>query len=357
MSHLRSFSVQKYRGINGLELSTLAPRVNLFTGENGVGKTALIEALWLFHGRYNPSLPWNQHLHRGTRAPVDAVSALVPDGERIELTGAELKGESRLWLQFERFSSVAHGMTNGGRAGTVDGAPQDLPLPVIGRLRIWVDGQEVDMDSENWTFFQSPEGNIAVPKLQVPTDRAGGVIMLDDPRMAEGHVQRFSKLVDQGERSYLLNVLCALRPNVRDVEILIREEDGKPYVSATMQDGQRRALHELGGGMTRLFRFVVDAFEVRRGIVFIDEIENGFHYKVLPNLWRHLKEISEKLGVQVFATTHSAECIDAAIGAFRDDLTDLAVHGLFQNEENEVRSTCFTGDRLDGAFEIDLELR
>ena len=47
---ISSFEAIRYRGISGLSLKGLS-RANLITGVNGVGKTALIEAIWLFTGR------------------------------------------------------------------------------------------------------------------------------------------------------------------------------------------------------------------------------------------------------------------------------------------------------------------
>ena len=60
---LTSFVVERYRGLQNVEVPTLG-QFNLFTGMNGIGKTSLGEALWLFHGRDNPSLLWNIHIQR-----------------------------------------------------------------------------------------------------------------------------------------------------------------------------------------------------------------------------------------------------------------------------------------------------
>ena len=64
MSHLDTFHAVRYRGIDGLCLDRLG-KVNLITGPNGVGKTSLAEAVWLFNGRFTPVLPWSSVvLHR-----------------------------------------------------------------------------------------------------------------------------------------------------------------------------------------------------------------------------------------------------------------------------------------------------
>jgi AAA15 family ATPase/GTPase len=73
-------------------------------------------------------------------------------------------------------------------------------------------------------------------------------------------------------------------------------------------------------------------------IAFIDEIENGIHYSVLPQVWKGVAEVAKRLEVQVFATTHSRECLAAAHEAFaaRNEY-DLRVIQLFR-----------VGDRTDG---------
>lgn len=47
------------------------------------------------------------------------------------------------------------------------------------------------------------------------------------------------------------------------------------------------------------------------GLTLIDEIENGIHYSAQPKLWRMIFETAQELDVQVFATTHSYDCVQA----------------------------------------------
>ena len=62
--------------------------------------------------------------------------------------------------------------------------------------------------------------------------------------------------------------------------------------------------------------------------------------------------------VQIVATTHSAECIEAAMAAFEDAPEDLSIHRLFMNEKTgKVEATTFTGEALEGARNLDLEVR
>lgn len=63
--------------------------------------------------------------------------------------------------------------------------------------------------------------------------------------------------------------------------------------------------------MTRMLDFAVALEGGRNGILLIDEIENGLHYSVQPDLWRMIFETAQELDVQVFATTHSYDCVQA----------------------------------------------
>ncbi|MGC4119169.1 MAG: AAA family ATPase [Myxococcales bacterium] len=78
------------------------------------------------------------------------------------------------------------------------------------------------------------------------------------------------------------------------------------------------------------------------GVLLVDELDDGLHYTVLPRLWRFLVEAARKLDLQVFATTHSRDCIEAIASLQREaDGTDLAqditVHRLELGSPRTVR--------------------
>ncbi|MBK9095241.1 MAG: AAA family ATPase [Anaerolineae bacterium] len=58
------FEIVNFRGFDHLMLDPLA-RVNLIAGKNNVGKTALLEALFLHIGAHNPELPLRVNAIRG----------------------------------------------------------------------------------------------------------------------------------------------------------------------------------------------------------------------------------------------------------------------------------------------------
>ena len=61
------------------------------------------------------------------------------------------------------------------------------------------------------------------------------------------------------------------------------------------------------------------------GNFLIDEFENGLHYKTQEALWKFVIRAARKLNVQVFATTHSRDCIDAFGRAAKEDQDSVGV--------------------------------
>ena len=51
---LKKLTIEHFRGFSSFKIDQLA-RINLIVGKNNVGKTALLEALFLLSGPYNPS--------------------------------------------------------------------------------------------------------------------------------------------------------------------------------------------------------------------------------------------------------------------------------------------------------------
>lgn len=80
--------------------------------------------------------------------------------------------------------------------------------------------------------------------------------------------------------------------------------------------GQGRIpLSSMGDGLTKLYHIALAVASTTRGVVLIDEFENGLHWSVQERLWHTLDRATRELGIQVFATTHSRDCIAGFVAA------------------------------------------
>ena len=342
---LSDFRVRSYRSLDGLQLPSLT-RVNVITGGNGVGKTALLEAIWLFTGRYNSPLLWNPNVQRSGNTYVDPVAPLSPSG-RIVLCGTENGTEFEYAVEY-----VAHAQPETINGPAVPAPPSESPrtVPVVGKLRAEVNGKELP----DQTLRQTPNGLVASSVEDIPRTNC---IIVGTPWQIESSgvdMQRYSEIVQQGQKGDLCDSLRLIHPELEDVEVLVNERG--TYLSGLATSGKRYPIQAFGGGMVRLLRLYLSVFTSQNSVVLIDEIENGLHYTVLHDMWRKVRSWSERWNVQIFATTHSRECIQAAIDAFEDSSDDLAIHNLYRRD-GILAAANFTGEPLTTAEELDIELR
>ena len=349
MTLLASFEVVRYRGIDGLSLPRLS-HANLVTGVNGIGKTALLEAIWLFTGRYNPMLLWNANVQRSANPVLDPVARL--SSGKLELRGVENGASHQLKYAFEKVADIAQPATNGN-------APEQnlAQLPVAGRINTYLDGEPASghiggMQPTPWGMVT--HGNPLPPVTRPHCVIDGTKFQLDT---SGEYLQRYSDMVRENRKGELTNAINLILPKIEGVEILT-DMMGVSYLSAVTTDGVQLPLHDLGGGVVRLSRLLLSFFTARDGLLLADEMENGIHHSVLGEVWRFARRWMHEWNVQFVATTHSAECIEAAMTVFADAPEDLSIHNLFMNDTTgKVEAATFTGETLEGARDLDLEFR
>jgi len=127
------------------------------------------------------------------------------------------------------------------------------------------------------------------------------------------------------------------------------------YVDVGLQE-KIPAVH-LGQGFVRLLSIYAEIIASNKQVILIDEIENGLHHSVLADIWRGLLNAAEHENVQVFATTHSYECIRAAHQAFAETLAyDFALHRL-DEVRGEITVTTLDKEALETSLASNFEVR
>jgi AAA domain, putative AbiEii toxin, Type IV TA system/AAA ATPase domain len=101
----------------------------------------------------------------------------------------------------------------------------------------------------------------------------------------------------------------------------------------------RLPIASFGDGMKKITQLALSMVRSRGGILLTDEIDEGLHYTALPRLWRYVVESARLLGVQVFATTHGKDCLEAIARLYADNpalAADISVHRLDRDCERSV---------------------
>jgi AAA15 family ATPase/GTPase len=119
-----------------------------------------------------------------------------------------------------------------------------------------------------------------------------------------------------------------------------------------------QSINEFGDGLKHYISIICSLFACENGYLFIDEIDNGIHYTQLDRLWEIILTISKEQNVQVFATTHSKECIEsyARVSKKLED-EDISFISLYKDKKNILKSITFNSEEIQTRKELDLDNR
>ena len=143
----------------------------------------------------------------------------------------------------------------------------------------------------------------------------------------------------------------------RLVDLALSMQGGKPIVKGNIGLQEYQPLFYMGEGINKLLTSVLAIASYPGGAVLVDEIENGFHHSVLSGIWRVIIEAAQRHDTQLFISTHSYECMQAAHEASAEfDEPPCAFYRL-ERLEDEIFTIALSPDTLEIAFEQDLEIR
>jgi hypothetical protein len=356
--------VQNFRGFEDLTVSGLT-RVNLIVGENNIGKTALLEAILALTSRAQVMQSYRLQRHRGLASDRRSIPALFGwlfprqnTSLQIAISGEDETGaKPRTTIGIEgpagrRISVLSDTDESGGPSAsryewlvqeywTDDGAE-----PSVGRINV-TSGPPVTRSME--PVLESDQPIVDADWVFLP---------VDEPPDARKDAERFSKLVKMRRKSEFVDTLRrVLEPRLCDVALLDTGTQSELYVDV---DGIGLApMGILGTGTARLSSMLLAMADASGGTFFIDEVDTGLHYSVLGEVWRALGKAAapDAFHCQLFATTHSYECMVAAYEAFADHPEDFSMHRLERRADGGIVSKDFGHETLGLALEHRMEVR
>ncbi|MCI0403307.1 MAG: ATP-binding protein, partial [Acidobacteria bacterium] len=184
---------------------------------------------------------------------------------------------------------------------------------------------------------------------------AASIFLPSGPPPAEQDVAFFGELEGSKRQEEILPALQILEPQLSRLSLV--PLSGQSVIHGDVGLPRLVPVPFLGEGLRRLLSFTMAIVKASGGVVLIDEIENGLHYSVMKDVWQAIAKAARDADVQVFATTHSWECIRAAHHAFKaSDTYDFRYHRL-DRRGDEILVRTFSEKMLDAVEQSDLEVR
>lgn len=315
---LTSLEIENFKCFRQLKIEPLA-KVNLFVGTSNSGKTSVLEAISLLPSR-------------------EAFRLSCFRDSEVTSMGSQ---ESWRWMHHDLKSKVpvlikaVHGgalvTTHIGRSGS---SPQG--------------GQAIQSLPDSDELYWLPVRQHWLSRIRsLNTEKRPASSLARDFDVWTRRTENEDRFVE-----FLKRVEPRLK-RLRPFDI-----EGRRVLYADIGLPERIALPLLGEGFNRLVQIYGAIIGEDAEVVLIDEIENGLHWSALPQIWTGIREAVNKEEVQIFATTHSLECIAAAAEAFKGEpKNDLAVHRLERLESGDIRCVTMNEDELERMLDRDWEVR
>jgi AAA domain, putative AbiEii toxin, Type IV TA system/AAA domain len=340
---LESLAIHGFRTFDHLQIERLG-RVNLIVGKNNVGKTTLLEALRLYAGRGAPSLILSiLHDHDEVRRET-AMSSGPMDVYRLAF------GEERVRLAVENLFHGRHALANG--VAHIGIGPSRMSVERVQIALEWFEEREVEgqrrrsvVASDRKEIAEDPRLALTsqyadLRKFILPVDemdlslsagerayRSPGWLQADALKKVELRVSYLPADGLQPEQSVHFwdnialtdleeQVLAAIQIIEPEAQRISQVGDplnpqGRVFVVKLPGLDRPVPLRSMGDGMRRVLGIALALVNAQGGMLLVDEFENGLHYTVQPEVWRLIFAVAHRLNVQVFATTHSWDCLEA----------------------------------------------
>ena len=363
---LGTLKLDGYRGFDTYELTDLT-RVNLLVGKNDCGKTSILEAVHFLVARGDPFVlvrsanrrgevndagaeprpgvrPDVSHVFFGRRFEPGAGFRLSADGgqREVSVTVRSADPDDGPSL-FENDADDFHVLVLEIEGASIK-RPTVLPVAENGELP----------DSRHLRFrARGSEGAPAPPPVQFVTPDS-----LDlDPMRA-----MWDRVLMEGRESDVIRAMKLLEPELDSIHFLTsdapRMRSRRAGVLLGFRGAGRRApMGSYGDGMRRLLALSLSLMHTAKGILLIDEIDTGLHWTVMEEMWRLVVETARRSSIQVFATTHSFDCI-RGLASLVESHPDLAGDVSIQKIERSLgRAVNVDAQGIRVAVEQNIEVR
>lgn len=349
---ITDISIENFKVLKAIELHDLK-RVTLVSGRNNIGKSTLLEAIFLFMDH----------------------SAGESFGKLTGLRGANNNSAESVWgslfYQLETNNAIKISIKDSENYGQLTYSKDNSYLPsminglseeVLARFRmntketysLFYSYKEKDYCEEGHFSF---DGNSILRDMK--TSLPGNEIKAMKPTLYKAFYRDYVYLVNElgnielaGEKDILIKALKEMEPLIDDILTISVKGVVQLYIKT---NGKLMPIQYAGDGIIKILGICLSIMGKKNGIVLIDELENGLHYSMYGKLWKMIDHISKISNCQIIATTHSYELISNVRDSI-NNTEDFCYYRIGKNKEKTV-SYRYDYSMLDAALESEMEVR
>ena len=325
---LNSLHIKNFRMLEDFTVQKLG-RVNLIVGGNNSGKSTVLEALRIYAGNAHPFLLQAIAKNRNESYQI-ANTQNMPfesfftghkfsseDGIQIIIGDVGLVNVLSLEHFYGSFSIETKKDQNGNelRIENLRFFPKKDFLSPLFTLRNDTDflqikkGELPPYSIQLGLLYEKPEFMRSLLSFPVQLiEKHASYISTDIAKEDElSHLWEHVQLTEYEE--FVLKALQLIDNKIQGLKFIERED--QKIAQVKLLNSPIVSLKSMGEGMSRILQLALKIPSAKNGFLLIDEFENGLHWSVQEKVWDMVFTMAEKLDIQVFATTHSYDCIKA----------------------------------------------
>lgn len=352
-----SLRIEGYRGLKEFTMKDLG-RVNLLVGSNNSGKTSVLEAISLLASAGDSNFLRRTLWSRGEGFPTS--------GDTLELdvahlfTGHEIRPGSTLRISATNGKlsrDLQFLIGEGSPTGLVAiGGPSHLQMELKGTPKPQVDTMGLTSSGGLLLYARNvpnkrkhQDMNEALPALFITTESFTG----------EELVGMWNQVVLTPDEDLVLKALQFLDPDIERIAAY-----GTTHSSSTRNgfivkrkgSTQPIPIGSMGDGMWRMLALAIAITQCRGGVLLVDEIDTGLHYTAMSRMWKLVYQAAVNMDVQVFATTHSADCFQSLAEVSAEVASPGAIT-IQRIESGRPRAVHYNSNELAAIASSDIEVR
>jgi hypothetical protein len=353
--------VENFRSFKLLKLEKLR-RINIIVGKNASGKTVLLEAIKLGLDATPGSFPWLNSM-RGMTFMIPPNLTAEQFKEQFNDFFHEFDSETPISIRIEDSSNksatvrVYFDPKRATTAQPVIGFQGTAPSLSVPTTIIPLVFDRVDFQGQKNVLLATinPQGQFVMDPGR-PMGIISGFFSNSYFGVPQENATWLSKLSVEKRSAEVIESIQRHFPFIRDVTSETTVQ-GLGTVYADVPHLPRKIpLSLVSGGISRLFTLMLAIVTFRGGVVLIDEVENGIFHDQHELIWRTLTDLAEHHNTQLFVSTHSQECLRAALPTVKERTDNFTLLRVRRENGHSVIDP-FAGEQLESALDKGGEVR
>lgn len=329
---LNSLNIRNYRSLKELKINSLG-KVNLIIGKNNTGKSTILEAIALYAGKGDLSIIYQFLTERGenfkqpdsnknpTESHIKSLSSLFTnrlvgfESENIisivavedTLFGEQTATENSVSLRFVKYYDEIQRDNQGivtTRKRTILDNTNENQNP------IFKFGFETLMGENSYILSLDEDRPFKYGYRTIPSNSNEAFQFIRTRNIdREVNGKLFDNIALTEKEQFVIDALKIIEISTERIAFIEENARERTAVIKLSNVQSILPLKSMGDGINRILTIILALVNCDNGFLLIDEFENGLHHSVQEQLWKVIFSLSEKLNIQVFATTHSEDCI------------------------------------------------